>query len=188
MPQLGDNLAILLEEHRAYLKLLARLHLDQQVRGKVDVSDVVQQTFLEAQRSLENFRGGTSGEFAGWLREILACQVARSMRDLHRDKRDVDRERSLQAEMDRSSQQMEGFLAAGGSSPSQRAQKNEWSVRVAAALETVSDDQREALILHYYQGLSVRAVAERMQKTSAAVAGLLQRGLKKLRGLLAEKE
>ena len=134
MPQLGDNLAILLEEHRAYLKLLARLHLDRNHPGKVDVSDIVQQSFLEAQRSLGKFQGSTTAEFAAWLREILACQVARCIRDLHRDKRDVDRERSLQAELDRSSQRMERFLAADGSSPSQRAQKNEWSVRVASAL------------------------------------------------------
>lgn len=188
MPPLEDNLEGLLEGHRAYLNLLARLYLDQHLQAKVDASDVVQQTMLEAHRSLERFQGKTTAALASWLREILACQVARSVRDLHRDKRDVDRERPLQAAMDKSSQRMEAFLAADESSPSERAQKNEWSVRVAAALETVSADQREALILHYYQGLSVRAVAERMKKSSGAVAGLLQRGLKSLRGLLAEQE
>src|SRR5262249_55735458 len=139
-------------------------------------------------RSLDHFQGLTGAAFAAWLRKILACQVARCVRDLHRDKRDANRERSLQAALDQSSQRLAAFLAAKDSSPSQRAQRNEWSVRVAAALETLTEDQREALILHYYEGLSVRVVAERMSKTPAAVAGLLQRGLRTLRTLLAEKE
>jgi RNA polymerase sigma-70 factor (ECF subfamily) len=188
MPTLESDPAIVLEQHRAYLQLLARLYLDRHLQAKVGVSDVVQQTFLEAQKSFERFRGNTGPELAAWLRKILACQVARCVRDLHRDKRDVDREQSLQAALDRSSQRLEAFLAADDSSPSQRAQRNEWSIRVAAALETIGEDQREAIILHYYQGLTVGAVAQRLKKSPAAVAGLLQRGLRSLRGLLAEKE
>lgn len=188
MPLLGDNLANLLEDHRAYLKLLARLHLGQHLQTKVDASDIVQQTLLEAHRSLERFQGKTSAALASWLREILACQVARNVRDLHREKRDVDRERSLQAALDESSLGLERFLAADESSPSQRAQKNEWAVRVATGLDTLPENQREALVLHYYQGLTVQTVAERMSKTTAAVAGLLQRGLRALRELLAEME
>ena len=188
MLQTGDELQDLLEEHRAYLKLLARLYLDKHLQAKVDASDVVQQTMLEAHRSLPRFEGKTSGALASWLREILACQVARMIRDLHRDKRDIDRERSLQDALHQSSQRLERFLAAEQSSPSQRAQKNEWAVRVAAALETLPESQREALVLHYYQGMPVQAIAERMEKTTAAVAGLLQRGLRALRSLLAEKD
>src|SRR5262245_38863613 len=136
MPTLEHDPAALLEEHRAYLTLLARLYLRRHLQAKVGVSDVVQQTFLEAHRSLDHFQGLTGAAFAAWLRKILACQVARCVRDLHRDKRDANRERSLQAALDQSSQRLAAFLAAKDSSPSQRAQRNEWSVRVAAALET----------------------------------------------------
>lgn len=188
MARSGDNPAGLLEDHRAYLKLLASLHMDRRLQGKVDASDVVQQTLLEAHRSLERFQGATGAELAAWLRQILACQLARTVRDLHREKRDVDREQSLQAALGQSSLRLEVFLAAEQSSPSQRAQKNEWAVRVAAALDTLPDNQRDALVLHYYQGLTVQAVAQSMRKTTAAVAGLLQRGLRALRDLLAEKE
>ena len=150
---LGNDLAGQLEQHRPYLKLLARLYLDRQCQAKVDASDVVQQSFLEAQRSLDLFHGRTGAEFAAWLRKILACQVARCMRDLHRDKRNVDREQSLQDAMDKSSGQMAEVLVAAESSPSERAQKNEWAVRVAAVLDTISEDQREALI----SGITIRA-------------------------------
>lgn len=184
---MADSLASRLEQHRAYLMLLARLNLDGRLRAKVDPCDVVQQTLLEAHRSAEGFRG-SGRQLTAWLRSILACQLARTVRDLRRDKRDISRERSLQTALEESSARLEAFLAADQSSPSQQAQRNEWAVRVAAALETLGDDQREALVQHYYQGRSVQEVAQAMNRSAASVAGLLQRGLKALRQLLADKE
>src|SRR5262245_31447323 len=81
-----------LERYRAYLRLLARLHLDRRLQGKLDPSDVVQQTFLQAYRALDQFRGRTEAELAAWLRQILAHNLAHAARDLGRDKRDVARE------------------------------------------------------------------------------------------------
>jgi RNA polymerase sigma-70 factor (ECF subfamily) len=184
MNSLGDNLAELLESYRPYLKVLARLRLDQRQRAKSDASDVVQLTFLEAQRSLAQFRGTTRAELAAWQRQILACQVAQLQRGLHQAKRDVKRE---EAALEQSSLRLEQLLIADQSSPSERAEHNEWAVRVAAALDTLPEAQREALLLHYYQGLRVQAVAERLDKSPAAVGGLLQRGLRALRKLPAEE-
>lgn len=184
---MADDLATLVEEHKAYLLLLARMHLDARLRSKIDPADVVQQVFLEAHRSASGFQGA-GPQFTAWLRSLLKTQLARAHRDLHRDKRDIARECSLQSDLDASSAQLGALLAADQSSPSQRAQKNEWSVRVAAALQTLSDDQREAVVLHYYEGRSVKEVADTLRRTSASVGGLLQRGLKALRQLLAEKE
>jgi RNA polymerase sigma-70 factor (ECF subfamily) len=184
---MGENLAPLLEQHRAYLMLLARLNLGTRLRARVDPCDVVQQTLLEAHRSSQGF-SGAGPQLTAWLRSILACQLARITRDLHREKRDVSRECSLQTALEESSARLEAFLAAEQSSPSQQAQRNEWAVRVAAALETLPEDQREALLQHYYQGRTVAEVAQAMERSAASVAGLLQRGLKALRRLLAEKE
>ena len=183
---MADDLAPLLEQHRPYLMLLARLGLDARLRAKLDPSDVVQQTLLEAHRSADGFRGGRP-RLAAWLRGILACQIARAARDLRRDKRDVGRERSLQAALEDSSARLEAFLAADQPSPSQQAQRNEWAVRVAAALDALPPDQREALVQHYYLGLSVSETGLAMGRSAAAVAGLLQRGLRSLRKLLDEK-
>ena len=73
------------------------------------------------------------------------------------------------------------WLAAEQSSPSERAQRNEQAVLVAGALETLPEAQREALVLHYWQGWTLPRIAEHLQRTPAAIAGLLQRGLKELR-------
>ena len=62
------------------------------------------------------------------------------------------------------------------------------ALRLAAALEALPEAQREALVLHYWQGLTLAEVAGRLGRTPPAVAGLLQRGLKALRTVLKTPE
>lgn len=176
------------EAFREYLLLLARLQLGGRAQGKLDASDVVQQTLLDAHRQRQQFRGHSAAEMAAWLRRILACNLADAFRALGREKRDVARERSLEATLDESSARLEGWLIAEQSSPSQKAERAEELVRLAAALATLPEAQREALVLHYWQGKTLAATATELGRSPAAVAGLLQRGLKALRALLTEPE
>src|SRR5437588_9631258 len=118
-----------LERFRAYLQLLARLHLDPRLRAKLAPSDVVQQTLLQAYQGLSDFRGGTDAELTAWLRRILARNLAHAVRDLGRGKRDVARERSLEAVVDASSARLAAWLAAEQSSPSEQAVRSEQLVR-----------------------------------------------------------
>jgi RNA polymerase sigma-70 factor (ECF subfamily) len=177
-----------LEKFRRYLLLLARLHLGEQFRGKLDASDVVQQTLLEAHRQQAQFRGHSDAEQAQWLRRILAGTLADAIRALGRAKRDIARERSLEAALDQSSAQLAGWLAAEQSSPSQRAQRNEQTVRLAEALATLPSAQREALVLRHCQGWSLADISRHLGRSPAAVAGLLKRGSRQLRILLQEGE
>src|SRR5262245_54156014 len=85
------------EAFREYLLLLARLQLGDRARARVEASDVVQQTLLEAHRRRGQFRGRTAGEMAAWLRRMLACNLADALRALTREKRDVARERPPRA-------------------------------------------------------------------------------------------
>src|SRR5438477_10487398 len=123
-----------LEEFRSYLLLLARLGLDRKYQAKLDASDVVQHTLLEAHRDVNQFRGQTSAQRAAWLRHILARNMANVRRDLGRAKRDMARERTLDAALERSSQNLANWLATGESSPSQQAQQSERAVHLATAL------------------------------------------------------
>ena len=100
--------------------MLARGRLDRRLRPKLDASDVVQQTLLEAHRDWAQLRGQGTAIQAAWLRQILARNLANAARDLGRAKRDVARERSLQAALDESASCLEQWLAAEQSSPSQR--------------------------------------------------------------------
>jgi RNA polymerase sigma-70 factor (ECF subfamily) len=177
-----------LDRFRSYLKFLARVQLDPRLRAKLDDSDLVQQTLLQAHRAIGQFRGSTAEELAGWLRQILARNLTHALRDFGRGRRDIGRERSLEAELEGSSMRLERWLASDQSSPSQRAERNERMLRVADAVESLSETQRDAVVLHYWQGQSLAEIAEQLDRTPAAIAGLLHRALKKLRDVLKELE
>jgi RNA polymerase sigma-70 factor (ECF subfamily) len=184
----GDHLDADLGRFRSYLLLLARLRLDRRLRGKLDPSDVVQQTLLEAHQGLAQFRGQDTGQRAAWLRQILARNLANATRDFGRDKRDVRRERALGANLDESASHLENWLADEQSSPSRRVERQERAVRLAEALAELPDHQREAVVLRHFHGNSLVEIGDELGCTTAAVTGLLHRGLKNLRKLLHELE
>jgi RNA polymerase sigma-70 factor (ECF subfamily) len=173
------------EQFRSYLRLLARLQLPPRLAPKVDASDIVQQTLVQAFRAQDGFRGNSPAEMIGWLRQILARNLAHAVRDHGRQKRDIGREVSLAAAVDQSSARLEAWLAAEQSSPSQRAERNDQLLRLAQALETLPDEQREAVVLHYWQGWTLAQIAEHQGRTPGSAAGLVHRGLAKLRDVLA---
>jgi RNA polymerase sigma-70 factor, ECF subfamily len=180
----GDAAArgALLETHRPYLTLLARLHLGRRLQGKADPADVVQETFLEAHRGLAAFRGTTAAEFAAWLRQILASNLANLLRRYFGTQaRDPRLERELAADLDQSSQMLGAVLAAPDSSPSRQAARREDAVRLAGLLDRLPPDYRDVLVLRYLEGLTFPAVAARMGRSVDAAEKLWVRALARLR-------
>jgi RNA polymerase sigma-70 factor (ECF subfamily) len=176
-----------LERFRSYLLLLARRQLAGRAPSRLDASDLVQQTLLEAHQQRDLFRGASDAERAAWLRQILANNLADAQRALHRGKRDVSRERSLEADLEGSSLLLADCLAGQGSSPSLQARRHEEAVRLAEALAQLPEAQAEALVLQHWHGLTLAQIGERLDRTPVAVAGLLKRGLQRLRELLNDE-
>ena len=172
-----------LGRYREYLRLLARVQLGPTGRNPVEVSDVVQEALLRAHDKLGQFRGTTESEFAAWLRQILSTVLVDAVR---RHGRQGGRERPLGGCVEQSSVAGEEGLAADHSSPEDRAARYEQAVRLARALARLPDDQRTAVELRHLHGLSVPEIEELMGKSTAAVAGLLRRGLQALRRELGE--
>ena len=181
----GDALAEL-GRFRPYLKMLARMQFDGVLQAKLDESDIVQQTLLEAHQSLGQFRGRSEGEQAAWLRQILARNLADELRKFRRGKRNLRLEESLQAKLNESSVRLERWLASEEGTPSECAMTNEHMTVLTAALMKLPEDQRQAVQLHHLQGKTATAIAKRLGRSEVAVAGLLRRGLKKLRELMRE--
>jgi RNA polymerase sigma-70 factor (ECF subfamily) len=175
-----------LERYRDYLILLARLQLDLRLQSKLDSSDMVQQTLLTAHQKREQFRGQSEAELVGWLRAILAHTVANELCKFHQAKRDVTLERSLEAALQQSSVRVELWLAADQSSPSEQAAFNEQLLALARALALLPEEQRQVVELHHLGGWAVADIAAQTGRTRPAVAGLLRRGLQRLRDLLRD--
>lgn len=173
-----------LEQYRSYLLLLARMHLEGP-RERIEPSDVVQQTLLEAHAQAARLPS-VEGELAAWLRAALANNIHDARRHLRRKRRDVARERSLADQLHASSQMLDGKLAALESSPSHQAMRQEDLLRLADSLWNLPAAQRDAIVLHHLQGWTLSETAKQLDRTDAAVAGLLHRGLRKLRELLSE--
>src|SRR6516165_1312801 len=178
----GPALGLLLRRYRNYLHLLARVQIGRRMQGKLDVADVVQETFLEVHRGIGQFRGRSEQQFLAWLRQILVGILANQVRRYFGTKRrDVRLERELQDDLDRSSVYLGSHMVAAQSSPSAQASRREQAVLLADAMEGLPVDYREVIILRQLQGLSFPEVAQRMGRTEDSVKNLWARALGRLR-------
>jgi RNA polymerase sigma-70 factor (ECF subfamily) len=178
----GDALGRLLELYRNYLAVLARVEIGRQLQGKIDDSDLVQETFLEAHRYFGHFRGTTEAELTAWLRQILAGRLGRLVRRYYGTRRrDIRLEQELALRIWESSQALDASLMAKGSSPSQQAERREQAVLLADALQRLPDHYREVIILSHLEGLPFPEVARRMGRSLDSVKNLWARALGRLR-------
>ena len=171
------------QRYRDYLALLARLQMPARLRAKVDASDVVQQTLLEAHQAGVRLAEMDESGRRAYLRRALANNLADLARRFGAEARDVNRERSLEAVVQESSARLANWLAAEQSSPSQHAAREEELRALIQALAQIPADQRLAVEMKHLQGCSVAEIAAALGRSETAVGGLLRRGVKKLREL-----
>ncbi len=175
----------LFESFRNYLRLLARTGLDASLQDKADPSDLVQETLLKAHKNFDQFRGKTEVELAAWLRQILANNLTDLFRRFRITlARKGNRERSLDELLHQSSLNLSRLLADPGRSPSEEAEQREQSLVLADALEALSAEYREVIVLRSLEELDWDIIARKMARTEGAVRVLWARALKRLRPLI----
>jgi RNA polymerase sigma-70 factor, ECF subfamily len=179
-----ESFGQLLAQYRNYTRLLARTLLGTALRLRLDPSDLVQETFLEAHRDFPRFDGSTERELLAWLRRILARNLADQARRQKAGLRDYRRQESLEVILERSSARMQQALVAAASSPSDAASRREQAVLLADALAGLPPDYREVIILRNLERLRFDEVAARMGRSPGAVRMLWTRALERLSGAL----
>jgi RNA polymerase sigma-70 factor, ECF subfamily len=168
-----------LQAYRAYLLLIAQKELDVELCAKGGASDLVQETFIDAQRLLGTFEGSTDGGWAAWLRELLLNNLADFVRRYRRTgKRRVSREVGQPAS--ESGADHGGEAAADTPSPSVMAMAAEETAALEAALDRLPDDYREVLLLRYQGDLTFEEIGGRLGRSANAARKLWLRALRKL--------
>ena len=178
----------LFEMCRGYLGVVARGQVETWLRAKVDASDVVQETMLEAHRDFARFEGQSQKEFFAWLRKILSHNAADFVRRYRGTaKRQARREVRFRDPADSLSP---GAPEPAGheATPSQEFLQMDNEIRVHLALDGLSEDYREVITLRNFQRLSFNEVAEAMDRTRPAVQMLWMRAIKKLREVIDDED
>ena len=177
----AESLGVLLERYRPYLRLLARRYMAGAIPTRVDPSDVIQQTCLDVYLEMANFRGSHESQWSSWLRRILENNVYQVIRrHIQTQKRTVRKEAKVDEPPSGSVLDRDRFVA-NDISPSLQAMKDERAGRLAGMLEDLVLGQREAIRLRFLEENSLSEIALAMDRTEMAVAGLVKRGLRKLR-------
>lgn len=187
----GERQAVgqLLEHFRSYLKLIASHEIGSKLGAKLDASDVVQDTFLDAHRYFENFQGESVTQFTAWLRAVMAGVMANTMRRyLGTKARDIRLEKQLAADLDNSAAMLSELLVASISSPSQNIMRDEQTLQLAQAMSNLSSDYQSVLTLRHIEGLTFPQIATRLNRSVDSVEKLWLRAIVQLRKSFTPQE
>jgi RNA polymerase sigma-70 factor, ECF subfamily len=178
----------LFSQCRGYLGLVARAQVESWLRAKVDASDLVQESLLDAYRDFRGFRGTTEAEWLAWLKQIVTHNAANFVRHYGTTaKRKVGREVSLSVPADAGSAPSRD-PPDPGESPSEQIVRKELEWQVAEALGRLTEDHREVILLRNLERLPFDEVAARMSRSRPAAQMLWMRAMQALQLVLAERE
>jgi RNA polymerase sigma-70 factor (ECF subfamily) len=182
----GDNAAwaALLAEHHDRLRRMVALRLDHRLQGRVDPSDVIQDTYLEAVGQLPDYLSDPRMPLFLWLRLLAGHRLGRVHRQhLGTQARDAGREVSLyRGPMpEASSAALAAHLLGKEARPSEVAMIAERKLRLQEALNSLDPLDREVLALRHFEQLSRAEVARELGISEAAAGKRYLRALERLR-------
>lgn len=183
----GDRraLAEVFEIYRDRLRRIIRFRLNPRLAARIDVEDVLQEAYVSAQDRLEHVLRESNGGLFVWLRLI----VGQTLADVHRrhlqtQSRDAGRERSPAVRDSSSSAMMSSWLFGHLTSPSQAMLRKELTEQLEAALESMSELDREVLVLRHFEELTNLETARVLNLTEQAASVRYVRALKRLQHIL----
>ncbi len=186
IPSELDDPGRLLDGCRQYLLMIANEVIGPELRAKFGASDLVQDTFVEAQRHLAGFRGRTEAELRTWLRRILECQLSNLRRSyLTTQRRAARREVAIETLMAGSDEQGD-FMASRSPSPSNHAARSELTRALDRSLTRMPEHYRQVIAWRHHEQFSWDEIGRRMNCTADAARKVWSRAIQQLRRELAE--
>lgn len=176
----------------ARIQSLVRLRIGPSLRRRVDVDDVVQETFLRAFRAIDSVRWEGERAFQGWLCTIAERTCTDTLRQhVLAEKQSIEREVRLPTTPvpgESHAHQLLDLLSLTQTRPSGHLRREERLGRLERAMDSLPARHREVLLLSVVQRMPTQEVARRLEMTSQAVCMLRTRALRKLRDLFGETE
>jgi RNA polymerase sigma-70 factor (ECF subfamily) len=177
-----EALGRVLELCRRYLLQVAGAELDPQLRAKLGASDLVQETFLEAQRVFDRFLGNSPAELRAWLRAILLNKVATHTRHYRATaKRQVGQEVGFNPDSERQAE-----LTAMISTPSSLFAQKERALALTEAVQRLPEHYRQIIVWRQADNLSFEEMASRLGRSVDAVRKLWWRAVQQLQRELGD--
>lgn len=187
----GDASAVneLMDRHRNSIRQLVRMRLDQKIQKRIDVSDVVQDVLVEANRRLQRYLENPVMPFHLWLRQIAKDRII----DAHRRhrvsaKRSVDREQQMLAPRgyDQSSIQLASMLGDPKLTPAAAALQKEMARKVEEAISKLEEKDCEIIIMRHYEHLSNQEIGQILGLTEPAASMRYLRAVRRLKKILQD--
>lgn len=171
----------LLSMHRGYLRRIVELRINDDLRTRVDPSDVVQETQLAAAQQMDDYLARRPMSFRVWLRRTALNRLADAQRRHTADKRNARQDVSLP---DHSSIALAQSLVEDR--PSQALGRRETAQKVRQAIDSLDKSDREMLMMRYYEELTNQEVAELLEIEPATASQRYGRALRRLHAKLVE--
>ena len=185
----GNDAAVneLMDRHRNSLRQLIRMRLDHRIQKRVDVSDVVQDVLVEANRRLDRYLGDPIMPFHLWLRQIAKDRII----DAHRRhrvsaKRSIDREQQMVAPRgyDQSSIHLASLLGDDQLTPAAAALQKEMARKVEEAIAKLDEKDCEIIVMRHYEHLTNQEIGQILNLTEPAASMRYLRAIRRLKTVL----
>lgn len=185
----GQAVAVeeLMDRHRNSLRRMIQLRLDQRLMQRMDVSDVIQDVLIEANRRLSDYLKNPVIPFHLWIRQIAKDRII----DAHRRhrvsaKRSIDREQPQPGKgpFDQSTIELANQFRDQALTPAAAATQRELASQIESAVRMLRDNDREIILMRHYEQLDNQEIAQSLGLTEPAASMRYLRALKRLREII----
>jgi len=185
----GQAVAVeeLMDRHRNSLRRMIQLRLDQRLMQRMDVSDVIQDVLIEANRRLTDYLANPVIPFHLWIRQIAKDRII----DAHRRhrvsaKRSIDREQPQpgKGSFDQSTIELANQFRDQALTPAAAATQRELAMQIESAVQMLRENDREIILMRHYEQLNNQDIAQSLGLTEPAASMRYLRDLKRLREII----